>query len=923
MDASILSTKLYLPAPPPRAILRPRLIMQLVEGQRRKFTLISAPAGSGKTTLASEWLAASGRPAAWLSLDEADSEPARFLTYLAAAVQTVAPGLGEAALEALQSPQPPIEPVLTALLNDIAALPEPFILVLDDYHVLESQAVDQALVFLLEHLPRQMHLALTTREDPRLPLARLRARDQMTELRAADLRFTPAEAAGFLRGMGLDLATEDVAALEERTEGWIAGLQLAALALRGLAGQGETAPDGEQDAAGFIREFAGDHRYVMDYLLEEVLQRQAGEVRGFLLQTAILERLCGPLCDAVTGRSDGEAQLEALERGNFFVVPLDGQRRWYRYHHLFAGVLRVRLAAEQPGQVAGLHRRASAWYEQHDSAADAVHHALAAQDLERAADLIERAMPDVRRSRQEATLLGWLRALPEALLQRRPVLNIHFAGAMLQSGQLEGVAERLREAERRLDTAPGEEAAVRHLRGWIANYRAGIALASGNLDVCVQSARLASDLVPEEDDLGRGAAAGLLGLACWGRGELEAALRSYAESMARLLRAGHISDAIGLSIAQADILLTQGRLGAALRTYERGWQLATEQGKPVLRGAADMLVGLSDIRRERNDFPAAERFLQKSQEQGALKELSQNQYRWRVAQARIRQAEGDLDAALALLDEAERLYMGDFSPNVRPVAALRARVWAVQGRLVEAFDWARARGLSAEDGLSYLREYEHVTLARLLLAQYQTDRDESALRAATGLLERLLRAADDGGRAGSAIEILVLVALARQARGDVAAALESLRQALALAGPEGYARVFLDEGPGMALLLRVAAGREEQAGVDNYAGRLLAALESEVPPAKSMLVVPETQPAISALAEPEVPPAESVLIEPLSQRELDVLRLFKTELSGPEIARELMVALSTVRTHTKSIYSKLDVNNRRAAVRRAEELKLI
>src|ERR687898_2286503 len=390
----ILATKLYVPPPRPRAGLRLRLTGHLNGGLNGKLTLVSAPAGFGKTTLLGEWVAGCERPVAWLSMDEEDNDPTRFLAYFVAALQTIAPNIGEGVLGALQSPQPPpTGSTLTNLLNEIAAVEDDFVLVLDDYHVVDARAVDDTLAFLLEHLPPQMHLIIATREDPQLPLARLRARGQLTEVRAADLRFTPSEAAEFLKGvMGLDLSEEDIAALETRTEGWIAGLQLAALSMRG-----------REDVPGFVRAFAGDNRYILDYLVEEVLQRQPERVRSFLLQTSILDRLSGPLCDAVTDQEEGNARLETLERGNFFVVPLDDKRHWYRYHHLFAEVLFAHLMQERPDQVPTLHRRASEWYEQNGSAADAIRHALAAEDFERAAGLIELAVPAVGRRRQEGT----------------------------------------------------------------------------------------------------------------------------------------------------------------------------------------------------------------------------------------------------------------------------------------------------------------------------------------------------------------------------------------------------------------------------------------------------------------------------------------------------------------------------------------
>jgi len=901
--------------------LRPRLIAQLNEGLHRKLTLIAAPAGFGKTTLLSEWRVLCGRPVAWLSLDEADNEPIRFLSYIVAALQTVAPSIGAGLVAVLESPQPPPTAViLTALLNDITTLPDQFVLVLDDYHVVEAGgplgAVDQVLNYLVEHLPSQMHLVIATREDPPLPLARLRARDHLTELRATDLRVTSAEAATFLtQVMGLNLSVQDVATLEDRTEGWIAGLQLAALSMQG-----------HQDISGFIQSFAGDHRYILDYLVEEVLQRQPAPVRSFLLQTAILDRLHGPLCDAVTGQEGGSARLDALQRGNFFVVSLDDTRQWYRYHHLFADVLAAHLRAEQPDLVSTLHRRASAWYAQQGSIADAIRHALVAADFARAADLVELAMPLMRQSRQEATLLGWLKALPDEVFSRRPVLSAVYAGTLLQSGQLEGIEARLRDAERWLETSaemgeqPPEMVVVdeeefRRLPGWIAIYRAGHALVRGDVHDTLPYAQQALDFLPEADYLGRGAAAALLGLAYWTRGDLEAAYWTYVEGMASVQRAGFLSDVIGGAIARADIRIAQGHLRQAMRTYEQALQLATEQSpggaRPVLRGTADMYVGMSELYRERNDLNAARQHLLRSQELGEHIGFPQNPYRWRVAMARLKEAEGDLDGAIELLQEAEHLYMSDFYPNVRPVAALKTRVWVAQGRLDEALGWARDQGLSAHDDLSYLREFDHITLARVLLGRNQRDHAAHALAEATSLLERLLNAAEAGGRVGRAIEILVLQALAHHAQGNIAAALMPLERALTLAEPEGYVRIFVDEGPPMAQLLRAAAAPIGHLRImPTYAGKLLAALGAEP-------LVSAGQ--VSHPTFPTLPP----LIEPLSDRELEVLRLFKTELSGPEIARELVIALSTVRTHTKGIYSKLNVNSRRAAVKRATELNLI
>jgi len=846
---------------------------------------------------------------AWLSLDASDNQPAPFWTYVIAALQAAAPKIGAQALSLLESPQQPIQGVLATLLNELNAVPTGIVLVLDDYHVIDAPDIQDGMAFLLEHLPSQMHVVLATRADPALPLARLRGRGELVEIRSADLRFTPDEAAAYLNDlMGLDLTAPDIAALEGRTEGWIAALQLAALSMQG-----------RDDIGGFIAGFAGDDRYIVDYLVEEVLQRQPEDVRRFLLETSILDRLSGPLCDAVTGRNGGKAVLDALDRGNLFLVPLDDRRRWYRYHHLFADVLRARLLDELPDRVPELHRRATEWYEQNGERSEAVSHALAAEDFERAADLIELAVPAVRQGRQEATMRRWLGAIPDELLAFRPVLSVHYAGTLLISGQLDGAEARLRDAERWLsptakgrDGPPGpptamvvvDEEEFRRLPASIAIYRAAQAQAIGDLVNAVDYARQVLDLVGEDDHLLRGAAAGFLGLAYWTRGDLEAAHGSWADCMASLQKAGHISDMTGCAIAMGDIRRTQGRLRDAMSTYEHVLQLTTEQGTHALRGAADMHVGMSEVLREQNDLDAARQHLQSSRDLGEHLGLAQNPYRWCAAMARIREAEGDPVAALDLLDEAERLYVSDYFPNVRPIAAQKARLWIVAGRLDEALGWAREAGLSAKDDLSYLHEFEHITHARLLLAQSVRDRAGESMQRAKEFLERLMEAAEAGGRSGSLIEILLLLALAHQARGDLPAARPPLERALSLAEPEGYLRIVVGEGDPMAVLLRDAAKR---GFAPPYVARLLSVLGE----------VEDRPPAASAGQ------TDQALIEPLSERELVVLRLLASDLDGPDIARELVVSLNTIRTHTKNIYAKLGVHDRRAAVRRAADLDLL
>jgi LuxR family maltose regulon positive regulatory protein len=803
----------------------------------------------------------------------------------------------------LQSPQPPMDAMLATLLNDLSAVPHDVVLVLDDYHLIEAGDVRDGLAFLLEHLPPQVHVVIATRADPALPLARLRARGELVEIRAADLRFTPEEAAAYLNdATGLNLPPDDVAALEGRTEGWIAALQLVALSLQG-----------RNDTAAFIADFAGDDRYIVDYLAEEVLHRLPERVRDFLLETSVLSRLNGSLCDAVTGRNGGKAMLEDLDRGNLFVVALDDRRHWYRYHHLFADVLRARLLDEQPGRAGELHRRASDWYERSGDRSEAIDHALTAQDFERAAGLIELAVPDMARGRQDATLRRWLEALPNEVFSVRPVLSIGYVGMLMLRGEVEGVEERLRDAERWLDTttptrgeADGPEAEMvvvdregfRGLPSSIALYRAAQALILGDVAGTMTHARRALALVGDGDLLTRASAAGVLGLAYWTTGDLEAGHRWYADCMARLYRLGHVSDTFGCSIALADIRRAQGRPDAAMHIYQRALERGLETGGPTLRGTADMHVGMSEWHRERNDLAAARQELQHSRELGEHNGLPQNRYRWRVAMARIREAEGDLSGALDLLDEAERLYVGDFFPEVQPVSAVKARVRVRLGEWEEVLRWARDRGVSVGDDLSYLREFEHITLARALLARAMAAPAEAATDETAGFLERLLRAAEKGVRTGSVLEILTLQALASGTRGDIPRALSSVHRALTLAEPEGYVRIFVDEGPPMAALLTAIS---KQQTASSYVRRLLASLG-------------RTE-GVAAV--------RNGVIDPLSGRELDVLRLLATDLDGPDIARRLFVSLNTVRTHTGHIYAKLGVNNRRAAVRRSVELGML
>jgi LuxR family maltose regulon positive regulatory protein len=917
MSTPLLESKLFLPHPRRGLVLRPRLRERLQRGLTAKLMLVSAPAGFGKTTLLVDWMAAVTAPAhasddgpisaGWLSLDAGDNDPAAFWTYLIAALRTAVPDIGTDALALVQEPQPPsIELVLTTLLNDVGAADADIVLVLDDYHVIESLEIQAGMEFLVDRLPPRLHLVIASRADPALPLPRLRARGELVEVRAADLRFTPDEAASYLNDtMGLELTPDDVTALDERTEGWIAALQLAALSMTG-----------RDDIASFIAGFAGDDRYVVDYLVEEVLQRQPASVQAFLLQTSVLDRLTGSLCDAVTGQADSRAVLESLDRDNLFLVPLDDRRQWYRYHHLFADVLRARLLDERPDQISELHRLASGWYERNGDRGEAVRHAIASGDLAAAADLMELEMPSLRRDRREGLMRTWLERLPAEVLRVRPVLCNSLAGARLSTGTLEGVDALLDDAQRWLDSSNAEDATTsemvvvdhaefRRLPADVAVHRAGLALMRGDVDGTVAFAQRALDVALNDDHLARGAASALRGLAAWTTGDLELAHASYTACLVEFEAMGHIADVLGCSLGLADIQIAQGRLQAAMRTYEAALALAARQSGPPLRGTVDMYVGQAALHREFGDLPAARRDLARSHELGEHVGLPQNAYRWRVVTAQVCEGEGDRAAAIALLDEADRLYEGDFSPNIRPVPALRARVWIRQGRVDDALAWATRQGLSPSDELTYLHGYEHVTLVRALIAEHSRGGNETSLDQALELLRRLLDAAEHGHHRGSLVDIRVAMALAHQSRGDLARALVSLEEALKLAEPEGYVRTFLDEGAPMEALLAAAADRGVAA---SYVRRLRAGLGPELDPRPEMATR-------SSMA--------SALVEPLSSREQDVLRLLSTELNGPEIARELVVSLNTVRTHTKNLYLKLGVNNRRAAIRRAQELDLL
>jgi LuxR family transcriptional regulator, maltose regulon positive regulatory protein len=901
MARPLLATKLRAPRLRDGLVARPQLRERLNEAMTTSLALVSAPPGFGKSTLVAAWTSSLPNPAAWLSIDSRDNDPMTFWTYVVAAVEAVAPHPVSAARAALDSSQPETDVVIAGLLNDLAGQPDDVVLVLDDYHVIDRPEVHEGVAMMVDRLPPTAHVVVATRSDPPLPLARLRALGELVEIRAGDLRFTEDETRAYLNdSMGLDLASTEVAALEKRTEGWVAALQLAAVSMRD-----------REDRVSFIAAFEGNDRYVVDYLADEVLIRQAEDIRAFLMETSILDRLTAPLCDAVTDRTDSRVMLRAIEQANLFLVALDDQRRSYRYHHLFADVLQARLKDEHPDLLPILHRRASDWFQRSGDRYEAVRHAFVARDFERAADLVELALPELRQTRNLTTMRAWLDALPDHVYRARPVLSVTCAGSLMANGEVEDVEARLRDAERWLGTTVGtahdrpgtgpvvlDDEAFRRLPATIAVYRAAQAQGAGDLEAAVGHARRALDLADADDHFDRGAAAGFLALATWTSGDLETAYGYWVETMSSLEQAAHAVDAVGCIRPLAEIRIVQGRLKDAMRLYQRGLQLATERQQPVLRGAGDMHVGMSGLQIEWNELDAARDHLRASTELGDHAGLALNPYRWHLAMARIREIEGDLVSAIEQLDKAERVYVSEFYPDSRPVSALRARLWILQGRLADAIAWTEDRGLTIDDELTYLSEFEHIVFARVLIARWQRDKDVESAHDALTLLSRLEAAAELTGRDRSRIEVLVLQAVLHQRLGDVASAQAPLERALSLAERDGHVRVFVHEGAPMADLLATALRGGITVG---YAGHLLAALTGPGPRYE----------------------AGQGLLEPLSRREVEVLRLLSTELDGPSIARQLVVGVSTVRSHTKSIYAKLGVSNRRAAVRRGEELGLL
>jgi len=917
MATSVLVTKLFVPPTRAELVHRPGLIKQLNNGLDRKLTLLSAPAGFGKTTLVSHWvenlrndseLDSQSSKVAWLSLDQDDNDPVRFLNYFITAlnqIDGIETDLGQGALSMLQSPQPPLpNTVLISLINDLAAISEKVVFVLDDYHLIESEPIHQGLVFLLENLPPQLHLVIATRQDPSLSLGRLRARDQVTEIRAADLRFSESEAAEFLNQvMGLNLSTENIAELETRTEGWIAGLQLAAISMRD-----------HDDRANFIKSFSGGHRLVLDFLIEEVLSQQPESVQNFLLHTAILDRLTGSLCDALIGQKDSQETLEMLDRANLFIVPLDSERRWYRYHHLFADLLRQRLGQKQQDLTLTLHRRASEWYQQKGLANEAIEHALHADDFEGAANLLEEQVDALWNNGEHSILKRWLAKFPSELLFSRPHLCVFDSWYHFSGGNQVAADYGLKAAEEALeassDIAPKPSLSERngllsdvkktYLQGKISAVRAFMDSYRGDASGMIINARQALEYLPEQDLPMRSFAAIALGDAYTVKGEMKAAYNARLEAIEVSRSNTSPYFLIATSLKMIMTLKALGQLHRAVDVCQQQYKLAETNGLSQVELVGLLLAEWGEVLTELNDLDGAIDRAQRGvelTERGTDLSVLGRSYRCMM---RVLFSRGDAASAEKVVQKMETIARETDVPlkYMNHIAAWQTRFWLAQNELEAASQWANQERLDIDRELNPLHELgflslvEFTTLVRVRIAQEQWD---EAFR----LLSQLLEAVEAGEHTSGMIEIHMLQALAFQASGDSEQAFGSLERALTLAEPLGFLHIFVDEGPPMAGLLYEALKREI---APKYVQKLLAAF-----PVKEQEETDLTKPQVD----------QSGLIEPLSERELEVLQFIAKGLTNQEISNKLFLSMHTVKTHTRNIYSKLGAHHRAEAVAKA------
>ncbi|HET9912356.1 MAG TPA: LuxR C-terminal-related transcriptional regulator [Anaerolineales bacterium] len=890
MATHILATKFFAPPLHSGWILRQRLIEQLNTGSQRKLTLVSAPAGYGKTTLISSWLHETNIPSSWLSLDEGDNDPIRFFQYFIGALQKIIPDIGVDLPGMFQAVQPPsFDVLINLLINETTRQAAPFVIVLDDFHVISSQPVLDMVMFLLEHMPPHMQLVLLSRIDPPFPLSRLRVRNQLVDIRAEQLRFTRDEIAVLLNEiMRLKLTADDLTAIEARTEGWIAGLQLAALSMQSC-----------QDIHGFISAFTGSHYYVMDYLVEEVLKLQSSNINTFLLQSSILNRLCGPLCEAVIDADPakpvgGQAMLETLEQMNMFLIPLDEERHWYRYHHLFADVLKKRLEHQFPHLLPELHRRASQWYEQNGFISEAIQHARTAGEQDRVAQLIEQNGCFLIMSGEVSTLLNWTGAI-EFQSEAHPWLAIQKAWAQALTGNLDRVEPTLQVPEQLLSPLePTVE--VRTMQGTIAAARAHCANLQGNTRRAAEYAQEALRQLPDCSSISqsiRSVATSILGDTSWINGNLDEALHAYTEAVRIGREANNLHMVIIANSNLADILMEQGQLHRAAKIYTDSLQMAVRPDGQRSPLAAGIYNGLTRLFYERDQLEDANQCvhhcLDLCRKWGDIDQLA-------VAYAmlaRLEQIRGNLEQAREAMRDAEQLLAeSPVSPRRSMLVTTDlARVWLAQGNLEKPSQLIQKGGLSVEDEIPYWRKPEYMILLRVLLAQ-------SDYEAALGLSERLLQQAEAGKQMGLVIEILILQSLVFQGKKDTGHALAALENAFSLAEPEGYIRSFLDEGDAMTRLLCQVQSHQVGSG---YAAVLLSKI-SEIPGM--------TQPSMQLLS------------EPLTTREVEVLKLIEAGCSNQDIAEQLVISIPTVKRHISNIYAKLGVKSRTQALAIGKELKI-
>lgn len=886
MDTLLLATKNYIPHFRPGTVLRPELVNRVNGGLDRKLTLVSAPAGFGKTTMLSEWAGQCERSVGWVTLDEGDNDPTRFWMYVISAITSFHAGFGKSASEVLRSTQaPPLQAFLIGLINDIAETLPPFAVVLDDYHVINEPTVHDGVRFAIEHLPPQMHLVISTRSDPPIPISGLRGRRDLNELRTADLRFTLDETVAFIkRCMGLNLQRGDIELLGKRTEGWIVGLQLAALSIRGQA-----------DRHAFVTSLSGDNRYIADYLIEEVLKQQSDRVQEFLLNTSILDYLNGSLCMALTGFDDSNAMLVELEESNVFIYAMDQNRAWFRYHPLFADLLRMRLEQFQPDHTAGLHKHASLWFEEQHMPREAIKHALLIDDFDRAAGLLEDNAFDLINHGEIGSVSGWLDKLPAGYFQSHPWLNIAQAWTLVSTGELNAVETLIRNVESNFP----ELSDHKRFYGHCAAIRACVGALRGDHFMALKFAQGALENLPHREYIARGLALMMLGLGLRWKGELQAAVEAYSEAEEIGRKTGDIFIAVFATCYKGYALVLSGELRQGEAILRGAIQYAEKSAgrgtwKPPITGLAHAFLCSALL--EWNEIEAAMNHartgLVLSQKLGHTHAILDSYYFFissLIFTGYLSEASEAISKARENLKDSLPIFSLDLT-------LLDIELHLAGGDIRQAGQLIEVIGMTPHDDISFHELAYYLAFAKVLWKK-------GNLNQTFNLLDRLLKVAEDAGARSRVIEILVMQALVLNQSKRKLEAVNTIGRALKMAEPEGFIWSFIRHGDSVVELLYTAAAE----GIfPLYVGKLLAALDEIVQPASEENIF-------------SIP----LLPEPLSERELQVLRLLVAGMSSTEIAGELVIAVGTARTHIKHIYRKLDVHRRLEAIDRAKELKLV